>query len=190
MLSENRCLFDPSAITRARSWVCRGRGIRRSVILVNETKSQHRAIVRRRRLYQSVSGVCQKRSPMLGLRDNPGNKVSLKGKAGEFEWQFQWVSDEVNCLLSLPRRALIKEPLGRFLEQRDYQLPGGDYAYDSLNFKRRVVPGSVQSGGWRQYHPLVAVAVADRVAVGEITLWGTSANSDRAPLNCCSVHPP
>jgi hypothetical protein len=27
-------------------------------------------------------------------------------------------------------RALIKEPLGRFLEQQDYQLePGGDYAF-------------------------------------------------------------
>lgn len=27
-------------------------------------------------------------------------------------------------------RALIKEPLGRFLEQRDYQLePGGDYSF-------------------------------------------------------------
>jgi len=96
----------------------------------------------------------------------------LRGsEAGEFECSSSGVSDEVNCLLASQGRALIKEPLGRFLEQRDYQLERrGLRLRFALNFKRRVVPGSVQSGGWRQCHPLVAVAVADRVAVGEITL--------------------
>ena len=51
--------------------------------------------------------------------------------AGHFEWQFQWCFRQ--GLLSVKPslgRALIQEPLGRFLEQRDYQLePGGDYAF-------------------------------------------------------------
>jgi len=51
--------------------------------------------------------------------------------AGEFVWQFQWCfrQGELSVKPSLGR-ALIQEPLGRFLEQRDYQLePGGDYAF-------------------------------------------------------------
>lgn len=51
--------------------------------------------------------------------------------ANQFEWQFQWCFQrgELSVEPSLGR-ALIKEPLGRFLEQRDYQLePGADYSF-------------------------------------------------------------
>ena len=52
-------------------------------------------------------------------------------KAGEFEWQFQWSFRRGKLSVKPSQgRALIQEPLGRFLEQRDYQLePGGDYAF-------------------------------------------------------------
>lgn len=52
-------------------------------------------------------------------------------RAGEFEWQFQWSFRQGQLSVKPSQgRALIKEPLGRFLEQRDYQLePGGDYAF-------------------------------------------------------------
>ncbi|MGB3651356.1 MAG: DUF3146 family protein [Rivularia sp. (in: cyanobacteria)] len=57
----------------------------------------------------------------------------LKGevRAGEFEWQFEWHfrAGELSITPS-QGRALIKEPLSRFLEQKDYQLePGGDYVF-------------------------------------------------------------
>lgn len=51
--------------------------------------------------------------------------------AGDFQWQFQWHFRQ-GLLTVKPSqgRALIKEPLNRFLEQKDYQLePGGDYAF-------------------------------------------------------------
>ena len=52
-------------------------------------------------------------------------------RANHYEWQFEWCfrkgSLSINPSLG---RALIKEPLGRFLEQQDYQLePGGDYSF-------------------------------------------------------------
>ncbi|MBW4667603.1 MAG: DUF3146 family protein [Cyanomargarita calcarea GSE-NOS-MK-12-04C] len=52
-------------------------------------------------------------------------------KAGDFEWQFQWHFRQGDLSVKPSQgRALIKEPLGRFLEQKDYQLePGGDYAF-------------------------------------------------------------
>ena len=52
-------------------------------------------------------------------------------RAGEYEWQFQWYFRRSDLRVKPSQgRALIKEPLGRFLEQRDYQLePGGDYAF-------------------------------------------------------------
>lgn len=58
---------------------------------------------------------------------------SLEGEvsANEFEWQFRW-RFRVGQLTVEPSlgRALIQEPLGRFLEQFDYQLePGGDYSF-------------------------------------------------------------
>ena len=51
--------------------------------------------------------------------------------AGEFEWQFQWCFRQGQLSVQPSRgRALIQEPLGRFLERYDYQLePGGDYAF-------------------------------------------------------------
>ena len=52
-------------------------------------------------------------------------------RAGGYEWQFQWCFRRSDLRVKPSQgRALIKEPLGRFLEQRDYQLePGGDYAF-------------------------------------------------------------
>lgn len=58
-------------------------------------------------------------------------KLEGEVTAGEFAWQFQWWFRR-DCLTVEPSlgRALIQEPLGRFLEQRDYQLePGGDYSF-------------------------------------------------------------
>ncbi|MEL6161789.1 MAG: DUF3146 family protein [Cyanobacteria bacterium J06623_5] len=51
--------------------------------------------------------------------------------ANEFAWQFCW-RFRTGHLAVEPSlgRALIQEPLGRFLEQFDYQLePGGDYSF-------------------------------------------------------------
>ncbi|MBV8884853.1 MAG: DUF3146 family protein [Chroococcidiopsidaceae cyanobacterium CP_BM_RX_35] len=52
-------------------------------------------------------------------------------RAGDFEWQFEWSFRRGQLSVKPSQgRALIQEPLGRFLEQRDYQLePGGDYAF-------------------------------------------------------------
>jgi len=58
-------------------------------------------------------------------------KIEGEVRANQFEWQFQWFFQrgELSVEPSLGR-ALIKEPLGRFLEQRDYQLePGSDYSF-------------------------------------------------------------
>lgn len=52
--------------------------------------------------------------------------------AGAFEWQFEWRFREEKTLVIEPSqgRALIQEPLNRFLEKWDYQLePGGDYSF-------------------------------------------------------------
>ena len=51
--------------------------------------------------------------------------------AGDFEWQFQWHFRQGELSITPSQgRALIKEPLSRFLEQKDYQLePGGDYVF-------------------------------------------------------------
>lgn len=59
---------------------------------------------------------------------------TLEGEvsAGTFEWQFQWRFRHNKSLIIKPSqgRALIQEPLGRFLEKWDYQLePGGDYTF-------------------------------------------------------------
>lgn len=58
-------------------------------------------------------------------------KLEGEVRANQFEWQFEW-SFRQGTLSIWPSmgRALIKEPLGRFLEQKDYQLePGGDYSF-------------------------------------------------------------
>jgi Protein of unknown function (DUF3146) len=52
-------------------------------------------------------------------------------RASSYEWQFQWRfrQGELSVEPSLGR-ALIKEPLERFLEKFDYQLElGGDYSF-------------------------------------------------------------
>lgn len=52
-------------------------------------------------------------------------------RANDYEWQFEWRfgQGELSLEPSLGR-ALIKEPLTRFLERYDYQLePGGDYSF-------------------------------------------------------------
>ncbi|MDJ1177256.1 DUF3146 family protein [Roseofilum sp. BLCC_M91] len=51
--------------------------------------------------------------------------------ADEYQWEFQWLFRHGQLLVKPSLgRALIQEPLGRFLEQRDYQLePGGDYTF-------------------------------------------------------------
>ncbi|WP_456297638.1 DUF3146 family protein [Dactylococcopsis salina] len=51
--------------------------------------------------------------------------------AGSYQWSFQWKFRQGRLVVhpSLGR-ALIFEPLGRFLERCDYQLePGGDYEF-------------------------------------------------------------
>lgn len=51
--------------------------------------------------------------------------------ASDYTWEFQWRFQRKELIISPSLgRALIKEPLGRFLEQQDYQLePGGDYFF-------------------------------------------------------------
>lgn len=58
-------------------------------------------------------------------------KIEGEVKAADYEWQFQWRfrCGQLSVQPSLGR-ALIQEPLGRFLERHDYQLePGGDYQF-------------------------------------------------------------
>lgn len=52
-------------------------------------------------------------------------------RANQYEWQFRWMFRGGQLVIQPSLgRALIKEPLGRFLEARDYQLePGGDYSF-------------------------------------------------------------
>ena len=52
-------------------------------------------------------------------------------KAGEFEWKFQWHFRQGELSITPSQgRALIKEPLSRFLEQKDYEHePAGDNAF-------------------------------------------------------------
>lgn len=58
---------------------------------------------------------------------------TLEGEvsAGEFVWKFQWNFQGGKLSIKPSKgRALIQEPLGRFLEKWDYQLePGGDYSF-------------------------------------------------------------
>jgi hypothetical protein len=51
--------------------------------------------------------------------------------ANDYTWQFCWYFGKDKLIITPTLgRALIKEPLGRFLEQKDYQLePGGDYSF-------------------------------------------------------------
>jgi hypothetical protein len=60
-------------------------------------------------------------------------KGVLEGEvnAGSFVWQFEWNFKQSRLAIKPSTgRALIQEPLGRFLEKWDYQLePGGDYSF-------------------------------------------------------------
>ena len=51
--------------------------------------------------------------------------------AAAYQWQFRWCFQQRKLLVEPSLgRALIFEPLGRFLERWDYQLePGGDYSF-------------------------------------------------------------
>ncbi|MBD2577937.1 DUF3146 family protein [Oscillatoria sp. FACHB-1406] len=58
-------------------------------------------------------------------------KIEGEVRAASYEWQFQWSfrKGELRVQPSLGR-ALISEPLSRFLERWDYQLEaGGDYEF-------------------------------------------------------------
>ncbi|HEY9697996.1 MAG TPA: DUF3146 family protein [Trichocoleus sp.] len=58
-------------------------------------------------------------------------KIEGEVRANHYEWQFQWrFKQGVLSVEPSLGRALIKEPLTRFLERCDYQLePGGDYSF-------------------------------------------------------------
>ncbi|ACK71031.1 conserved hypothetical protein [Gloeothece citriformis PCC 7424] len=58
-------------------------------------------------------------------------KIDGEVRAGSYQWRFQWHfrGGTLSVQPSLGR-ALIFEPLGRFLERHDYQLePGSDYQF-------------------------------------------------------------
>ncbi|OLP17569.1 hypothetical protein BST81_14670 [Leptolyngbya sp. 'hensonii'] len=58
-------------------------------------------------------------------------KIEGEVRANQFEWRFEWCFTQ-GALTVEPSlgRALIREPLGRFLERCDYRLePGGDYSF-------------------------------------------------------------
>lgn len=61
----------------------------------------------------------------------PLGKIEGEVKAAEYEWQFLWRFRQRKLLVQPSLgRALIQEPLERFLERFDYQLePGSDYTF-------------------------------------------------------------
>jgi hypothetical protein len=58
-------------------------------------------------------------------------KIEGEVRANSYEWQFQWRFRQGDLVVQPSLgRALIKEPLERFLERSDYQLElGGDYSF-------------------------------------------------------------
>jgi Protein of unknown function (DUF3146) len=58
-------------------------------------------------------------------------KIAGEVRAGDLQWQFEWCFNGGNLLVYPSQgRALIKEPLHRFLERYDYQLEvGSDYMF-------------------------------------------------------------
>jgi hypothetical protein len=58
-------------------------------------------------------------------------KIEGEVKAASYQWQFQWRFRQKQLIVQPSLgRALIKEPLGRFLEHSDYQLEAGsDYVF-------------------------------------------------------------
>lgn len=88
---------------------------------------------------------CYSRSPSMPTKRLPETTAyvrithqswqsgNLEGdvRANDYEWHFKWRfrQGQLKIEPSLGR-ALIQEPLGRFLERFDYQLePGGDYSF-------------------------------------------------------------
>ncbi|NEP16391.1 MAG: DUF3146 family protein [Leptolyngbya sp. SIO4C1] len=61
----------------------------------------------------------------------PQGQIEGEVRANEFEWQFRWQFRQGQLIVEPSLgRALIREPLGRFLERFDYQLePGSDYTF-------------------------------------------------------------
>ncbi|WP_245788678.1 DUF3146 family protein [Spirulina major] len=61
----------------------------------------------------------------------PQGRIAGEVRASDYAWEFQWQfrQGQLQVQPSLGR-ALILEPLSRFLERSDYQLePGGDYEF-------------------------------------------------------------
>ncbi|TVP64350.1 MAG: DUF3146 family protein [Leptolyngbya sp. LCM1.Bin17] len=58
-------------------------------------------------------------------------RIEGEVRANAYEWQFQWRFRQGHLQVEPSLgRALIREPLSRFLERFDYQLePGGDYSF-------------------------------------------------------------
>lgn len=58
-------------------------------------------------------------------------KIEGEVRANSYEWEFQWRFRQGELVVEPSLgRALIQEPLGRFLEKCDYQLElGGDYSF-------------------------------------------------------------
>ena len=53
-------------------------------------------------------------------------KIEGEVSAAQYQWQFQWQFRQGKLLVEPSLgRALIQEPLGRFLERSDYQLEAG-----------------------------------------------------------------
>lgn len=53
-------------------------------------------------------------------------KIEGEVSAAQYQWQFQWKFRQGKLLVQPSLgRALIQEPLGRFLERSDYQLEAG-----------------------------------------------------------------
>jgi Protein of unknown function (DUF3146) len=84
-----------------------------------------KAIVSPKRLPETVAYV------RITYQSWQQGKIEGDVRAGEYEWQFQWRFRQGNLMVEPSLgRALIKEPLTRFLERCDYQLePGGDYSF-------------------------------------------------------------
>jgi Protein of unknown function (DUF3146) len=58
-------------------------------------------------------------------------KIAGEISAAEYQWKFQWKFRQGQLIIEPSLgRALIQEPLGRFLERSDYQLEAGsDYTF-------------------------------------------------------------
>lgn len=76
-----------------------------------------------KRLPKTTAHIC------ITAQSLQAGKIEGQVSAGAFTWDFQWRFRQKQLDISPSKgRALIQEPLGRFLEAYDYQLePGSDY---------------------------------------------------------------